>query len=294
MHDASIPKKVADPAATKASHDTVNPQALLDFMMTRWKPKSARMPPKVRGHQRFLARRNALSAAFPGETLIIPTGHEKVRSNDTYYRFRPGTDFYYLTGNHEADCVLVLEPRPEGGHRDLLFVEPNPGKTDSTFFTDRNKGELWVGPRLGVPESQARFVVDEARAIKDLAGYLEAVAKQARPFRIIAGMSDAVDHALPEQKERDGAFATALSEMRLIKDKHEIKELERVIASTHRGFEDVIRKLPGAKSEREVEGVFNMRARVEGNDVGYNTIAASGHHACILHWTRNDGGLASS
>src|SRR5262249_3339996 len=58
-----------------------------------------------------------------------------------------------------------------------------------------------------------------------------------------------------------------------------------------RGFEDVIRRLPKARSEREVEGVFNLRARVEGNDVGYRTIAASGHHACILHWSKNDGAL---
>ena len=35
-----------------------------------------------------------------------------------------------------------------------------------------------------------------------------------------------------------------------------------------------------------------MRARIEGNDVGYGTIAASGPHACILHWTHNDGAVS--
>jgi Xaa-Pro aminopeptidase len=42
-----------------------------------------------------------------------------------------------------------------------------------------------------------------------------------------------------------------------------------------------------------VEGVFYTRARRDGNAVGYDTIAASGPHACILHWTRNDGALGS-
>jgi len=32
---------------------------------------------------------------------------------------------------------------------------------------------------------------------------------------------------------------------------------------------------------------------VEGNDVGYGTIAASGSHATILHWNRNDGEVRS-
>jgi Xaa-Pro aminopeptidase len=38
-----------------------------------------------------------------------------------------------------------------------------------------------------------------------------------------------------------------------------------------------------------VEGTFFARARLEGYDLGYETIAASGPNACILHWTRNDG-----
>ena len=42
---------------------------------------------------------------------MIPTGPEKVRSNDTAYRFRPGSEFYYLTGNLEPDCVLLMLPR---------------------------------------------------------------------------------------------------------------------------------------------------------------------------------------
>ena len=77
--------------------------------------------------------------------------------------------------------------------------------------------------------------------------------------------------------------------MRLIKDAYEIAEIEAAIASTKRGFEDVLRALPRSRTERYVEGVFNLRARVEGNDVGYSTIAAAGSHACTLHWTTNDG-----
>jgi Xaa-Pro aminopeptidase len=281
----------ASSEARPASHDSQLPDALIEFMLQRWAPAPGELPAPIAHAEVFAARRRALSKLFPAETLIIPTGHEKVRSNDTHYRFRPGSDFYYLTGNLEPDCVLVMQPQEGGGHRDILFVEPNPGRGDKTFFTDRVKGELWVGPRLGAPQSRARFGVDECRGLPELEATLNGLlGTVTRPRRSLRGMSEQVDKILPLQ-DRDKQLAEALSEMRLLKDALEIEELDKVVASTKRGFEDVIRALPSGRSEREVEGVFHLRARVEGNDVGYGTIAACGHHACILHWTRNDGKL---
>ena len=266
-------------------------------MLSSWKPASGKMPAPLPGHEAFERRRRALSAKFPGETLVIPTGHEKVRANDTHYRFRPSSDFYYLTGNVEPDGVLLMIPRASKrgvakGHEDILFVEPNPGRSSATFYTDRNKGELWVGPRLGIKESQARFRVQRCEGLHELPGYLQTAAQSGKS-RVLRGYAGKVDRVLPTKgnEKRDAELGATLSEMRLLKDATEIRELSRVIASTKRGFEDVIRSLGKARTERVVEGVFGLRARVEGNDVGYGTIAAAGHHACTLHWTRNDGPL---
>jgi Xaa-Pro aminopeptidase len=97
--------------------------------------------------------------------------------------------------------------------------------------------------------------------------------------------------AATAQRVRDTAFQVALSEMRIVKDAIEVAELQAAIDATRRGFEDVIRALRSARTEREIEGTFFLRARTEGNYVGYGTIAAAGAHACILHWSRNDGAL---
>ncbi len=93
------------------------------------------------------------------------------------------------------------------------------------------------------------------------------------------------------ESDGDEELETVLSEMRLVKDDFEVAMLQQAVNSTIRGFEDVVRSLPDAmeSGERVVEGVFNARARLEGNDTGYNTIAASGAHATVLHWVRNDG-----
>jgi Xaa-Pro aminopeptidase len=82
-----------------------------------------------------------------------------------------------------------------------------------------------------------------------------------------------------------------LSETRLIKDEYELKELRSACALSKLAFEDAIRAMRTAKSEREIEAAFWGRARIEANDVGYLTIAAAGTHACTLHWTRNDGAI---
>jgi Xaa-Pro aminopeptidase len=282
----------AESVPKTAPHDDGPPPALLEFMVTAWAPNETPVEPLPEA-ERFRARRERLSALFPGDALFVPTGHEKVRANDTTYRFRPGTDFYYLTGNLEADAVLALFP-VAGGHDAVLFVEPNPGKTDATFYTDRVKGELWVGPRLGVRESALRFGL-EARALADLSATLERASREREkhPVRVLRGIDPALDAAIAAASDDDAAFAAALSELRLRKDEYEIAELERAVAATHRAFDDVVNALPQAATERHVEGVFNLRARVEGNDVGYGTIAAAGAHACTLHWTRNDGPLRS-
>jgi Xaa-Pro aminopeptidase len=53
----------------------------------------------------------------------------------------------------------------------------------------------------------------------------------------------------------------------------------------------VARILPADRPVRErlLEGVFGLRARHDGNAVGYSSIVGGGRHATVLHWVRNDG-----
>jgi Xaa-Pro aminopeptidase len=231
-------------------------------------------------------RRRAIGERFVDTTLVIPTGNFKTRANDTDYRFRPGTDFFYLTGCDEPDAVLVIAPSSGGAHS-TLYVPQRRDHHTHEFFTDARYGELWVGPRRGVDEAAAYYQIECApleRLEKDLANLASPAVATLR------GFDQAID-AIVAPSERDEELAHALSQLRLVKDDFEVAQLQQAINFTIKGFEDVVRALPQAqgRGERVIEGVFNLRARVEGNDVGYDTIAASGSHATTLHWTRNDG-----
>ncbi len=280
--DVSAERPVSDHWVWVGSHRPAVPRVLVERMTSGWAAPTldAARHPAARAHAE---RRARIAALMPGVTLVIPSGGLKVRANDTDYRFRPGTDLFYLTGCTEPDVALVIGP--DGASR--LYVPERRDARTHAFFTDARYGELWVGPRRGTREAAHYYDVPTA-ALEDLAKDLAALA--GTPVATVRGLDPALD-ALVEPGAADADLAAALSEMRLVKDDVEVAHLRAAIAATVRGFEDVVRTLPAAvgRGERVIEGVFNLRARVEGNDVGYTTIAASGAHATILHWTENDG-----
>ncbi|MFH8837367.1 aminopeptidase P family protein [Streptomyces sp. NPDC017868] len=237
------------------------------------------------------ARRAALSARFPGERLVIPAGNLKTRSNDTEYAFRASTEYAYLTGDQTQDGVLVLEPTADG-HEATIYLLPRSNRENGEFWLD-GQGELWVGRRHSLTEAEQLLGLP-AKDVRELA---EALKEATGPVRAVRGHDAGIEAALTDKvtAERDEELRIFLSEARLVKDDFEVAELEKACASTARGFEDVVKVLDKAEatSERYIEGTFFLRARVEGNDIGYGSIAAAGPHACTLHWVRNDGPVRS-
>jgi Xaa-Pro aminopeptidase len=267
-------------------HRPAIPRALVELMASGWAPGGAAPTTRHPAADNFAARRAELSARFAGRNLVIPSGPLKVRSNDTYYRFRPGTDLFWLSGAMEPDTVLVMSAGGDG-HTATLYVEPRSDRSSHQFFTDAAYGELWTGPRLGLAETSAHLEV----ATAPLAGLTAALARlPADSLAVARDVDSRLDSELPAG-DADEELVAALSEMRLAKDPFEVAMLQQAVDSTIRGFEDIVRALPDAmeSGERVVEGAFNTRARLEGHDTGYDTIAASGSHATILHWMRNDG-----
>ncbi|MEU7977244.1 aminopeptidase P family protein [Micromonospora sp. NPDC049081] len=281
------------PADGTESHDPDFPEAFLSFMRQGWRDTGLPVGPRpeVPHHAK---RRAALSAAFPGETLVIPTGTEKVRANDTDHPFRPGSDFAYLTGDHDPDSVLVLRPNGSG-HDATLYMRPRSSRETDEFFRSRH-GELWVGRRHTLAEKSTELGL----ATEDLSALDGALARMAPGrTRVLRGFDQRVDAAVRPwdgsreegQPGRDRELAITIAELKLVKDEWEVAQLQEAVDATVRGFEDVARVLPADRgvSERLLEGIFALRARHDGNDVGYSSIVGGGEHATILHWVHNHG-----
>jgi len=279
------------------------------FVATGWAPRRPPVTKAAPASEYAAARRAAVSAAFPGERLVIPAGGLKVRSNDTDYVFRPHSAFAHLTGlgaDREPDAVLVLDPR-EHGHEAILYFRPLADRDSEEFFADSRYGEFWVGARPSLADVETELGLS-ARHVEELA---DAVAKDAGAIgiRVIRDadreLTEQVDAAREATQETDEAsessatreadeeLARFLSVLRLVKDEFEIEEMRKAVNATGEGFEAVIADLPEAvkrgRGERWVEGVFGLYARHQGNGVGYDSICASGDHANTLHWIKNTG-----
>ncbi|MEY4040429.1 MAG: hypothetical protein RLZZ52_1297, partial [Actinomycetota bacterium] len=268
MNENDAPTDV--PLGTANRSTTPASTTFQTYIASEWADREEIIPAPREEAPFAAARRAKLSALYPDRRIVIPAGEMKRRSNDTFYPFRAHSDFSYLTGwgsDSEPDAVLVMAPTASG-HDATLYFRERAGRDSDEFYANSDIGEFWVGPR----PSLAQVAGDLALATRHLNELPEA---------------DAHVTEIPEDIARD------LSEMRLVKDSWEIQEMREAVASSIRGFADIARVLPAIagnkRGERLVEGAFASRARLEGNGVGYGTIAASGAHACILHWVNNDG-----
>jgi Xaa-Pro aminopeptidase len=272
-HDTAVETPTEAVAEAKNPRKQPFPQGFLDTISTGWADRPESLPAPRAQASFAAARREAVSKAFPGKRLVVPAGSFKQRSNDTDYPFRAHSAFVHLTGwanESEPDSLLVFEPTA-AGHDVTLYFRERADRSTSEFYSDATIGEFWIGPRPSLAGVAADLAVETA--------HVDA---------FVAGDDDLV-------VDQDDELTRFVSEMRLVKDEFEIAEMRTAVAVSASGFDDIIRDLDRAvahpRGERIVEGIFHQRARSDGNWEGYDTIAASGPHACYLHWTRNDGAV---
>ncbi len=296
MADKTAPRATSNRSTTPVS------ETFAQYISTQWAERPDALP-SPRDQATYAADRRAkISALHPGKRLILPAGAAKVRSNDTDYAYRAHSAFAHLTGwgsDSVVGSVLVMEPTADGHEATLYFREPA-GRDSDEFYANPEIGEFWIGARPSLVHVAADLGLATA-GLAEFAAVLDAVdadtlivrdadrdiTDQVDGRRLLTADSESLDNDGDTELSRD------LSELRLVKDFFEIEEMRAAVDATKLGFDDVIADLgeitAHSRGERLVEGTFNRRARAEGNTVGYDTIAASGPHACILHWTRNDG-----
>lgn len=229
----------------------------------------------------------------PNSVAIIPAAREATRSNDTHYRFRQDSDFFYLTGFEEPEAIAVIKPGET--HEYVLFVRPRDPER-----------EIWDGRRAGVEGAKSEFGADEALPIDEFDSKLPEILNDTEILYYRLGAHCDLDNKIIREISRMRALnrkpihppqtiidpATIIHELRVIKSPEELEIMQTaadIAAEAHCEAMKAVR--PGMR-EFEVEALIEQIFRRRGAaGPAYTSIVGAGPNATVLHYINNDGEL---
>ncbi len=237
----------------------------------------------------YLQRRARIAAALGDGVLLLHGGELRTRSNDTQFRFRPDSDFYYLTGLADPGAILVFRP----GHEPetVLFLREH--DPDS---------EVWTGKRVGPEGASDQYGADEAHPLSEFQTKLPDLIDGAHSVHVPLGRTPKLDRRVVSalghlrQKDRYGKKApeslmdarAIVGEDRLIKDDAALSSLRQAVDLSVDAHITAMKAVHPGMHEYEIEALIEYWFRRHGSTgPGYGSIVGAGANATILHYVEN-------
>ena len=260
--------------------------------MRRASPSAARSArePAIERREYARRRRRLLDDAGGGSAIIVPAAPVARRNRDIEYPYRPGSDFFYLTGFPEPDAVALLLPGREAGEYLLFCREQDPHE------------ERMHGPRAGLEGACERYGADDAFPIDDIDEILPRLLEDRPNIWYSMGEYPGFDARVLRWLERlrsrpaDPSELVDLHprvhEMRLYKSRAEVRMIRRAIELTERAHRRAMAACRPGLAEYEVEAELLYALHRAGcRTLAYPCIVAGGANACRPHYTENSGAL---
>ncbi|UJP05329.1 MAG: aminopeptidase P N-terminal domain-containing protein [Nitrosomonas sp.] len=246
----------------------------------------------------YFTRRHLLADKIESGIAVVPTAPERLRNRDTHYPYRFDSYFYYLTGFHEPEAVVVIAPATgQSPARHLLFCR------------EKNKErEIWDGFRYGPEAAKEAFGFDEAYPIDRLDDVLINLLTNQSAVHTLFGQDAAWDQRVigwinrVREQSRTGAVAPDkihdcrvwLDEMRLIKSTEELQIMQRAADISVQAHQRAMQTVRPGMREYEIEAELLYTFYRHGAQApAYTSIVAGGANACVLHYVQNNAELKS-
>lgn len=240
----------------------------------------------------FKARRQeVVSSMEAGSFVVLFTNPERNRNGDVDFRFRPDSNFWYLTGFTEPDAAVILSTKP--------FTVDGKAVREVLFVNDRNPGaETWTGLRLGPAGAPLVSAIDLALSNHRFKDVLDIVDKAGlKPCRTqlpegaggegLGAMVDAYRKWLGE-KETEFGVTGKLNKMRTIKSKEEIALMQRAASASAKGHIAAMKLSKPGIYEFDLQAALEYEFMRGGCEYpAYPCIVGSGPNSCILHYESN-------
>lgn len=239
----------------------------------------------------FKRRRKQIGKIIGDDSIaIIKAKDACLRNGDADYKYRPDSNFYYLTGCHEADSLLVICPNSDSGN-DILFCRA----IDHDHV-------VWNGPMLGLDDAKTELLFDNAYDIKQLDSLIPQLMQGRSKVYFMLGADSEFDRTIVQWtkavKKEKWAKSQAphelvslkpfVDDMRVYKSRDEIRCMQKsanIAAMAH------IKMMQACKPglfEYNLNAEFMRDLLNENSQPSYLPIIGSGNNACILHYINNN------
>lgn len=234
-------------------------------------------------------REELLSKIENNSLVILYSGALKQISADENYPFKVNMNFFYLTGINQ-DNVYYLAKKENNQVKEYLFVYKNdPLKV------------RWIGAYLYEDEAKDISGINEIHYVEEFNSFLT---KMLRPNKIKRVYLDLELPSFEGQvnfgyKLKDLVSALAFDKkiidiypeivkLRGVKKPYEVELFKEDVRITNLALQEVMKHLKNLEYEYQVQAVFEGSIRYFGNaTTSFDTIAASGKNAAILHYRDN-------
>ena len=239
----------------------------------------------------YRKRRKKLMDMLGDDSIaILPAAPEKIRNRDVAYRYRPDSDFYYLTGFGEPEAVMALIPGRSQGEFILFCRERNPEQ------------EIWHGSRAGLEGACNNYGADDAYPITDMDDILPGLLENRERIYYTMGNDTVFDQRVlgwvnqVRGKIRTGVHAPEefislnhiLHDMRLYKSRREISLLRKAASISANAHVRAMETCRPGMMEYQVEAeLLHEFMRQGALSAAYPCIVGSGANSCVLHYIDN-------
>jgi Xaa-Pro aminopeptidase len=238
----------------------------------------------------YKTRREHVFATMDQQSCAVFFAGDLVkRSSDATYPFSVNRNFFYLTGLDEDGLVLLMVKTSQGTKEILYIKEVNEAY------------EKWIGRSLRKEDAEKTCGIELIQTIPQFEQtfsrgiyfntlntvYIDAERYdvKARPFE---GESFAkrVKELYPGLKMVN--LNTTINGLRSLKSHEEVEQLKKAIDITKLGIEAILKNLKPGMKEYEAVAYFKLELAHHDACESFDTIAASGPEATILHYVKND------
>jgi len=245
-------------------------------------------------------RQNFIKLISDSSVVILDSGQAPHKTTDQYYYYTPNRNFFFLTGLNEESMRLMIVKGVKETFT-FLFIE------ETTEYMRK-----WVGEKMskeeaseisGIPSSKIYFHSEFEQLFRSLMTYARGLGikppknlyldlyrhkPNLEPISLVQCSN--ILKVYPELKVLNAN--KELSYLRMFKSEADIASLSEAINITNKGLNRIMDALKIRDNEQQIEADFLHEITLnksEGNS--FNTIAASGVNATVLHYENNNGDL---